>query len=230
MTNPVEPIHVSVQEGYSLWAANYDDGNALIELEEWQVEGLLPQVDGHQVLDAGAGTGRYSLRFARSGARVTALDSNRDMLNVARQKASLEQLDIEFKVGSLDNVLPVDSNQYDLAVCALTLCHVRDISAPVREFRRALKVGGILLITDFHPDTVAAGVQTQMSRDGVSYQLPNEPHTRADYLNAAEDAGLELIAVRDLATREATKERFSERYWYTYGDTNFCLIMLARKR
>lgn len=224
-----ELIDVTVQEGYSLWADVYDQGNALIELDEWRTEPMLAGLDGGHALDVGAGTGRYALRLARMGFQVTAVDPNAEMLEVAKKSAAAEGLDVELIQAGLDETLPVDDGQYDLAVCALVLCHVADLGIAAREFHRALKPGGLVLITDFHPDTIAAGVETQFSRDGESYQLPNEHHTRTDYLEAIEGAGFELVEVQDLPTREATKERFTDGYWRRLADTNFCLVVLARK-
>ena len=72
-----EVREVSVQEGYALWAASYDqEANGLIALEQRQVERLLAPIPFTAVLDVGTGTGRHALQFARRGARVTALDQS----------------------------------------------------------------------------------------------------------------------------------------------------------
>jgi malonyl-CoA O-methyltransferase len=224
-------VGVTVQEGYSLWADVYDhQGNPLIELEECLVEPLLAKIEGRRVLDAGAGTGRYALKLARRGSRVTAIDPNPEMLGVAKRAAGREHLDIEFIQAGNEHGLPVEAGLYDLAVCALVLCHVPGLADVAREFHRALRPGGLLLITDFHPDTLAKGVETQLERDGVTYRLPNEPHTRDTYLDAVEGAGFELVEMLELPTRKADRERFSDEYWLELADTNFCMIILAQKR
>ena len=224
-----KPTEVTVQEGYSLWADTYDQGNALIELEERRVAPLISKLSGGRALDVGAGTGRYALKFARRGFQVTAIDPNPDMLAVAKRSAVGEALDIEFIQADLRDRLPVATGRYDLAICALVLCHVPALSGVARDLHRTLKPGGLLLITDFHPDTGAEGVHTQLEREGVTYQLPNEPHTRETYLDTVGNAGFELIEALDLPTREAGKERFTEGYWQKLAETNFCLIILARK-
>ena len=224
-----EPVEVTVHKGYSLWADTYDQGNALIELEERRVAPLISKLTGGRALDAGAGTGRYALKLARRGFRVTAIDPNLEMLTVAKRSASREELNIEVMQADLTERLPVDTGRYDLAVCALVLCHVPGLGGVARDLHRTLKSGGLLLITDFHPDTVAGGIQTQLEHEGITYPLPNEPHTRETYLDAVVDAGFELLVVLDLPTREAERGRFSEGYWQRFADTNFCLIVLARK-
>ena len=152
------------------------------------------------------------------------------MLGVAKRAAGREHLDIEFIQAGIEHGLPVEAGLYDLAVCALVLCHVPGLADVAREFHRALRPGGLLLITDFHPDTVAKGVETQLERDGVTYRLPNEPHTRDTYLDAVEGAGFELVEMLELPTRKADRERFEDEYWFKLADTHFCMIILAQKR
>ncbi len=43
-----------------------------------------------------------------------------------------------------------------------------------------MKAGVHLLVTDEHPDFVAAGMPTQFVEDRVTYQLINESHARDD--------------------------------------------------
>lgn len=69
-----DPIEVTVQKGYSLWADVYDQGNALIALDESRVEPRLADLEVGRALDVGAGTGRYALKLARRGFQVTAID------------------------------------------------------------------------------------------------------------------------------------------------------------
>lgn len=71
-SKPEDPIRITFEDGYSLWAnSDGDGGNALIELEESEVEGFLPDVSDRRVLGVGAGTGRYALKRARQGEHVT---------------------------------------------------------------------------------------------------------------------------------------------------------------
>lgn len=51
---------------------------------------------GGRVLELACGSGRITLPLARSGARVTGLDQDRRMLELARKKAAREGVEIEF--------------------------------------------------------------------------------------------------------------------------------------
>ncbi len=221
-------VQVTVQEGYSIWADVYDQGNALIELEEQHVEPLLAGLKAGRALDVGAGTGRYTLKLAKRGYQVTATDPNRAMLDVARESAGRDSLDIGFVQAGLENGVPAVGHYFDLVVCALPLPRARPRPGG-GGLHRVLKPGGHLLITDFHPDTIAAGIETVVSRDGVTYQLPNERHTTDAYLEGIRGAGLKLLEVQHLPTREATREVFTDEYWKALADTNCCLIILAQK-
>ncbi len=62
--------------------------------------------EGASVLDVGAGSGRYSLRFLAKGYRVTLLDPSREMLAVARRKVEAASLGARasYVVGSMESL------------------------------------------------------------------------------------------------------------------------------
>jgi len=225
---------VSTQEGYARWAASYDqEKNALIVLEETHVDQLLAGLTFTSVLDVGTGTGRYALKLARTGASVTAVDQSPEMLAHARRAARNEGLSIDFRLASLEHGLPFAANQFDLLVCALMLCHVPDLAAPMREFARVLQPAGSLLITDFHPDSVRYGWRTGFRQSGVRYLLPNMPHTRDAYLEAITGCGMKLTTLREMPLGALPAGDYppplSEDFIRTYGHRQFCLILLAQK-
>ena len=225
---------VNTREGYARWASSYDqETNALIVLEEAHVDPLLAQFPFSRVLDVGCGTGRYALKLARKGARVTALDQSPEMLAVARQTAEQEGLSIDFRLASLDDGLPLEANQFNLLICALMLCHVADLAHAMREFARVLRPGGYLLITDFHPDSVSYGWRTGFQQIGVKYRLPNILHTRNDYLEAIKSSGLTFLQAIDLPLRALPARDYppplTREFIAMHGERLFCLILVAQK-
>ena len=225
-----EPVKLSVTEGYTRWARFYDTKwNTLIATEELYSLPILNSLVGETALDVGAGTGRFTLKLAQREWKVTALDPNLDMLSIAELAASREGLPIRFMRSSIEGGLPIPSAAFDLVVCALTLCHVPDLRGAMREFHRVLAPGGHLLITDVHPDFISAGMPTQFVENDVTYHLPNEPHTRGDYLQAVADTGLSTTTVLEIPGREVPGGFVSEFLVENFKNVNFALIVLARK-
>ncbi len=89
------------------------------------------------VLDAGAGTG-LNLRHLPSGS--TAIDIN--PRNVAVLKGRFPQHHVE--LGDVE-ALPFDDGAFGTVVCTEVLEHVPDPSLALREFRRVLAPGGVLI-------------------------------------------------------------------------------------
>jgi ubiquinone/menaquinone biosynthesis C-methylase UbiE len=221
---------VSVQEGYALWAASYDqEKNGLIFVEERHVDRLLAQLPFTRVLDVGTGTGRHALKLARRGASVTAIDQSPEMLAVARQAALRDGLPIDFQLASLDDGLPFEARQFDLLISALMLSHMPNLAHALQEFARVLQVGGYLLMTDFHPVHTIYGWNTAFRRAGVKYRLPIMEHTRDDYLEAITASGLTILEVMDIPVGEAPDGYLPEEMLRTYADKPLCLIILAQK-
>ncbi len=221
-------VQIGVREGYALWADRYDrERNPLIALEESLLPALEAELRPATVLDVGTGTGRHALRWARRSANVTAFDQSAEMLESARRSAAREQLQIAFHQGVVETGLPVPSGSFDLVICALMLCHVLNLSAAIAECARAVRPGGHLLITDFHPQVTSMGWQTEVVRPDVVYRLPTSRHRRDDYLRNVEAAGCVVTRVLDGLVRDAPAGYTSEDFIRACGDLPFCLVVMA---
>jgi ubiquinone/menaquinone biosynthesis C-methylase UbiE len=222
---------VGTQEGYALWARSYDqEKNPLIAVEEPHIDLILARLAVTQALDAGTGTGRYARKLARRGVKVCAFDQSPEMLEVARQYARDEELKINFQRGSID-AIPFRSNYFELVVCGLVLCHIPNLLQTIDEFSRVTKDGGYLLITDLHPEALAADWRTVFAQAEAWYQLPNIRHTRDDYLEAVEAAGFRLLNMIDLQLGDMPDETvpFYKKWVREQGDQLFSLIIFAQK-
>lgn len=96
---------------------------------------------GTRILDAGCGSGRNMVELARRGT-VTGLELAPASLQAARARDAGAVVP-----GSLDEPLPFDDDAFDLAVALDVLEHVEDDRAALRELRRVLAPGGLLLVT-----------------------------------------------------------------------------------
>lgn len=116
---------------------------------------LWPQVDirpGSRVLDVGCGTGDDLIYLARhfSGLKLTGVDGDPKVLQLARDKAKKQGLKISWQV-SLAESLPIATNSFDVVWSSLMLHHLPSeykVKA-LKEMRRVLKPSGQLYLIDF---------------------------------------------------------------------------------
>ncbi|HQA08355.1 MAG TPA: methyltransferase domain-containing protein [Syntrophomonadaceae bacterium] len=132
-------------------AANYDHwyqnprGAFIDELETEAALKLFAPYPNLPVLDAGCGTGNFSIKLALMGAKVTGIDISEDMLSIAKNKASLLHLDIEFLKMDLHSLVFPDGSFAGV----FSMAAWEFVSHPERAFAelwRVLRPGGQLLI------------------------------------------------------------------------------------
>jgi ubiquinone/menaquinone biosynthesis C-methylase UbiE len=121
------------------------------ELTDDAIVNATQPLTGKSVLDAGCGEGYLSRRFACSGAgTIKGIDGSDDLIEAARSAATESGLDIDYHVGSVDN-LPFENNSFDIVACNHLLNDLEDIETPFGEFNRVIRDGGRLVILMLHP-------------------------------------------------------------------------------
>jgi SAM-dependent methyltransferase len=103
---------------------------------------LLPDPPA-RVLDAGAGTGFLSMLLAAQGYQVTAMDLSAGMLEVLRDKATRQGLEVE--IVQADVVSPPDG-PFDAVVERHVLWTLPDPGATLAAWRQAVPAGRLVLI------------------------------------------------------------------------------------
>ena len=109
---------------------------------------LAGDVDGHRVLDAGCGSGPLTAALQAKGAIVTAFDSSREMVALARRRLGE---DADLHVVDLGGPLPFGDDVFDDVVASLVLHYLQDWVAPLTELRRVLRPGGRVILSVPHP-------------------------------------------------------------------------------
>jgi SAM-dependent methyltransferase len=107
------------------------------------------------------------------------------MLRVAQRsapRAGLAQAD-------LNAPLPVRAGSFDALLSSLVSEHLRDLPRFFREAFGALRRGGRLVFSAFHPELARSGIEANFEADGTEYRLGAEPYRVDDYLNGIADAG-----------------------------------------
>jgi ubiquinone/menaquinone biosynthesis C-methylase UbiE len=111
--------------------------------------GLLGDIRGMRVLDAGCGPGALSRWLAGHGAIVTAVDISPEMVRIAR-----DRLGDSAKVLLADLAGPLDfaaDASTDLIVASRAMHYLADWDAPLAEFYRILAPGGAVVFSTHHP-------------------------------------------------------------------------------
>ncbi len=177
---------------YDTWAVTYDsDPNPHIALEHPDVLRLVAARKGKRILDAGCGTGKYTLEFLKAGASVVGIDFSEPMLAVAAQRCP----GAEFQTADLERRLPFPDRSFDSVNCAQTLKHLAKLLRPMKEFERVLKPGGVLVFSVTHPEMNWEGYELQdqnRSRFRLTEHADIFHYRFCDYLDAADKAGLTL--------------------------------------
>lgn len=106
---------------------------------------------GGKLLDIGCASGYYSVAFAKAGGRSTGIDISEASIALARRRAERESVAdrCEFLQGDL-RTLPLGEGDYDAATMIEVLEHVREQSVAVEHAVRALRPGGVLIVTTPH--------------------------------------------------------------------------------
>ena len=193
----LSPLEHELLDGYARWSASYDGHNPLIEAEEPHVHDLLTPHLGADVraLDGACGTGRHAAWLAAQGCTVDGVDQSEAMLAVAREKVP----GAAFHEANL-TALPFDDATFDVAVCALALCHLADPTNGIVELGRVQRPGGTLVITDPHTSSALLGGQAFFGGivDGEPMRwVRNHYHSAATWLRAFRTAGLEVTDCRE---------------------------------
>jgi SAM-dependent methyltransferase len=177
-----------VRAGYDTWSGTYDQTpNPLVALDRRHTLGLLQPRVGERILDAGCGTGANLRALLGRGSRPLGLDLSRGMLQVARRGLAA----VPLAQADLDQPLPVRAQSFDAVLCALVGEHLTSPLCFFRAALAALRPGGRLVFSVFHPLMACAGLEANFERSGVEYRLGAERHSVDDYLQALDDAGFD---------------------------------------
>src|SRR5437879_4172487 len=140
------------KDHYGWIAARYESerfgcrcGAILNDVELEIAEGMI--TPGGKVLDAGAGTGRFSKAAAKIAGSVVAVDGARNMLAIAAERVRDSEVPskISLVVGDAE-FLPFDAATFDTVLSVKLLSHYGDIGRYLSEMARVLKPEGRLIL------------------------------------------------------------------------------------
>jgi SAM-dependent methyltransferase len=177
---------VTVREGYDLWAGTYDrTPNPVVAMDSRHTLNLLDPKPGQKILDAGCGTGRNLAQISRAGADPYGLDFSLGMLRIARKNVP----SVPVVQADLQAELPFRPAQFSAALCALIGEHLERLAFTLSQLWKALRPGGWLVFSVYHPDLAEAGKEANFELGQTEYRLGAIRYSTADYLEMTWTAG-----------------------------------------
>jgi len=140
-----------VAHKYDSWYAT-PMGRFVDDVETRLAFELFSPEEGMNILDAGCGTGNFSIKLAERGARVTGVDLSTEMMAVAKEKANRKNIEIEFlEMNIYDLAFP--DNYFDGVFSMAVFETLTESQRAFHELMRVLKPGKFLMIGTIRKDS-----------------------------------------------------------------------------
>lgn len=138
-------------EEYSKIRDNEYNYNNLVEKPA--MSKLLPNLEGKIVLDLGCGNGDNCIDFIKRGAKkVVGIDISSNMLDIAINKNSHKNIQyIKMDMDKINNI----NEKFDMVYSSLAIHYVENYKLLISNIRKLLKLDGILLFSQEHPNTTS---------------------------------------------------------------------------
>lgn len=158
---------------------------------------------GKRVLDLGCGGGLLCEAMAARGAHVTGADVASELIDIGRDHARQQSLNIDYIHGSSGDLLIAGEDCFDIIVCLEMLEHVDDPGTIISDCARLLKSGGDLVLSTLNR-TLTAYLLAVVGAEYITGLVPRGTHDYELFIQPAELAaccrqnGLEVCDISGL--------------------------------
>jgi ubiquinone/menaquinone biosynthesis C-methylase UbiE len=192
-----------------------------VPLSEHLVEhvGIAP---GTRVLDVATGTGHAALAAARRSADVVGIDYVPELLDIARRRATAEDLEVEFAEADAER-LPYADASFDVVLSAIGVMFSADHDRAAQELARVCRPGGRIGVVSWTPEGFVGGILRTVGKH-VAPPAGAQPATRwgteAVVAELLGDQVTDVASVVDAVTQRFTEaEEFADLFLTHYGPT-----------
>jgi malonyl-CoA O-methyltransferase len=160
-------------EAYAKWAATFDAvASPIVALETRVLAPRMPSVAGKRVVDIGCGTGRWIEWSVARGGRAVGVDLSGEMLAcVSRKWGCVGRVAIGDGMRA-----PVRGGCADIVISMLAIGHLRPVPLAMAEMARIAAAGGLVIVTDFHPDALRRGWKRTFKSGGETVEVASEAY------------------------------------------------------
>lgn len=197
---------IAPEAAYNLWAQNYDyqpynlmlslDVDLLLELMNYL------ELENKVIADIGCGTGRHWKSFLDCRPKkLIGFDVSKGMLDMLQKKFPQAQAHhlINNKLRELEN------ESCDIIFSTLTIAHIKNAEEVLQEWKRTLKPGGEIIITDFHPTALAEGAKRTFTYHNKTVAVKNYVHSIESIKKMAKQLHLEVVNLIEKPIDEKSK-------------------------
>jgi SAM-dependent methyltransferase len=110
---------------------------------------LLPEIKNKKILDIGCAGGWYTKYLLDNGASVTAIDVNKNMVEITKRRTQNKCPVILADINNGFDFIPDGS--IDVVLASLVLHYIKDIEKAFSEINRILKTDGEIIFSIHHP-------------------------------------------------------------------------------
>ena len=159
------------EAGFDPWATKYDGwfktprGATVLALEKDLIMRLAECRPAETALDAGCGTGNFTLELLSQGLAVACLDASAKMLEIAKAKSARAGYRAEFHHGVMES-MPFPDGCFDLVLCVSALELSPAPGKALGELWRVVRPGGRLVVAVLNEDSPWAAQRKK--REGAS--------------------------------------------------------------
>lgn len=186
---------------------------------------------GKNVLDVGCGGGILSEAMAKQGAIVTGIDMSQAPLEIAKQHADQNNLNIDYQQTTIEKFVEkqtaLSAGKFDVITCMEMLEHVPHPASVVASCKQLLKPNGVIFFSTINR-TLKAWALVVAGAEYVLKILPKGTHDYDKFIKPAE-----LLAWCDQAKLECDDMKgyhynpLTGRFWLN-GDVSANYMAIAR--
>lgn len=111
-----------------------------------RLEKIIGNFNGKSLLNIGCGTGGFNVEAAKKGAKIYAVEPEKDALFISRLKADKVGINKKNIVNGVAEKLPFRDNQFDIVYCFSVVEHVSNLNRSLEEMIRVCKNSGKIYI------------------------------------------------------------------------------------